>query len=342
MISSFYPYRHYLFASALLLLIGVLGTAFGEALGLTNIALIYLLPVLVIALRGDMRATTAVTAVTVVAFDLLNVPPQYSFDVQDLKYAWSFVIFFVVGYTVTYQARRIRSHMIKAMFLDTLSHDLKTPLSSILGNVSLLLKDHPMDLRTRRDVLLQINDSGQRINRLTSNLLDSARLRENAGTLRFEWCDFEDIVGVALQEFRYHPRQHGIEVKISPETPLFFGNGALLVRLLVNLIDNALKYTGEDRKIRISVEAEGSSIRLLFFSESEPIKKADLKNLFERYYRIDDDADIGGSGIGLSICRDIASAHNGTIEAYNCEGGVCFEIVFPMHKAPFNPIKEIL
>ncbi|MFZ5374761.1 MAG: sensor histidine kinase [Campylobacterota bacterium] len=337
-----FPYRHYVVALVLLFVISVTSALFGAVMGLTNIALLYLLPVLVIALRGDMKATTIVTAITVVVFDLLNVPPQFSFSVHDLVHAWSFILFFLVGYTITYQAKRIQANAIKEMFLDTLSHDLKTPLSSLLGNVSLLLKDHPVDSQTRRALLLQINDSGQRINRLASNLLDSARLKDGNGVLRPEWCDFEDIIGVALQEFRYHPNQHRIEVVIDPDTALFWGDCALLVRLMVNLMDNALKYTEEGKRIRITVATDRKTITLLFFNESSPIKKSDLKNLFERFYRIDDRADVGGSGIGLSICRDIAAVHGGTIDARNCTGGVCFEIRLPIRKASDHPIGEAL
>lgn len=337
-----FPYRHYVIALMFLSVTAIISILFGDVLGLINIALLYLLPVLVIALRGDMKATTVVTVVTVITFDLLNVPPQFSFSVHDLVHALSFILFFVVGYTITYQAKRIEANAIREMFLDTLSHDLKTPLSSLLGNISMLLKDHPIDPQMRRSMLLQINDSGQRINRLVLNLLDSARLKNRSGLLRLEWCDFEDIIGVALQEFRYHPKQDQITVRIDPDTGLFWGDCALLVRLMVNLMDNALKYTDEGKRIQITVTGDKTAITLLFFNESAPIKKSDLKNLFERFYRIDDGADVGGNGIGLSICRDIAAIHGGTIDARNCTDGVCFEIRLPIRKASNHPMGEAL
>lgn len=337
-----YPYRHYVISFALLAVITMTSQLFKNQLGLINIALIHLIPVIVIALRGKMGSTMIVTATSVVVFDLLYVPPTYSFDVHDLSYIWSFIIFFAVGYTISAQAKRIQANTIKEIFLSTLSHDLKTPLSSILGNASLLLKEQIDDPRTRREVLIQINDSSQRMNRLVSNLLDSARLKDSGSPLRMEWCDFEDIVGIALQEFRFHPKQHQIKIEIDPELRLFWGDYALLVRLVVNLMDNALKYTDEEKPIRLSINADAKTIRLLCCNESQPIKKADLKNMFDRFYRIDHTADIGGSGIGLSICRDIVNAHNGTIEAYNIENGVCFEIRFSLNKSPSVGVKELL
>lgn len=340
--SFLYPYRHYLVSLTLLALITVVSQLFKGSLGLINIALIHLIPVIVIALRGHLSSTMIVTAVSVVVFDLLYVPPEYSFDVHDLSYIWSFFIFFTVGYIISAQAKRIQSNAIKEIFLNTLSHDLKTPLSSILGNSSLLLKGQTEnDELVRREVLVQINNSAQRMNRLISNLLDSARLQEGQSALRFEWCDFEDILGVALQEFRDHPKQKHIKIAIDSDLPLFWGDCALLVRLAVNLIDNALKYTEEGKNISLSITSDTKSINFLCFNESEPIKKADLKNMFDRFYRIDKSTDIVGSGIGLFICRQIVNAHRGEIKAYNVKDGVCFDIKFSVVRSPNEKLSEL-
>lgn len=336
-----FPYRHYLISFLLLTLITIVSQLFKSKFGLLNIALIHLLPVIVIALHGNIRSTMIVTACSVVIFDLLYVPPMYSFDVRDLSYIWSFIIFFAVGYTISFQAKRIQANAVKEIFLNTLSHDLKTPLSSILGNASLLLKEQTQDPAVRREVLIQINDSTQRMNRLVANLLDSARLQGTKSPLRMEWCDLEDIIGVALQEFRYNPKQSQIDVNIDPELRLFWGDCALLVRLVVNLIDNALKYTDKGKKVSLTITSDDSIITIRCFNESDPIKKADLKNMFDRFYRIDYSADIGGNGIGLSICRDIVTAHHGVIEAYNVPNGVCFEIRFPVSKSPSDGLKEL-
>jgi two-component system sensor histidine kinase KdpD len=336
-----FPFRHAMISFLLLGLITIVSQLFTSQLGLLNIALIHLVPVIVIALHGNIRSTMIITTISVVVFDLLYVPPLYSFDVHDLSYIWSFIIFFTVGYTISYQAKRIQANAVKEIFLNTLSHDLKTPLSSILGNASLLLKEQTQDPLIRRDILIQINDSTQRMNRLIANLLDSARMQDIKSPLRMEWCDLEDIVGVALQEFRYNPKQSQIEVAIDPQLKLFWGDCALLVRLVVNLIDNALKYTENGKKISLTITSDGSIIKILCFNESDPIKKADLKNMFDRFYRIDHSADIGGSGVGLSICRDIVHAHKGIIEAYNVLNGVCFEIRFSVSKSPSDRLNEL-
>lgn len=332
--------KHYALPLVLQTLITILSTLFTESLGMVNIALIHLIPVLVIAIRGDMTATMIIASISVILFDLLYVPPRYSFNVQDLMYAWSFILFYVVGYIITIQARRLHATAIKDILLHTLSHDLKTPLSSILGNTSILLQKRPLAEKDRNDIILQIKNSGQHMNRLILNLLDSARLQNSRSFLRKEWCDFEDMLGVALQEFDQEP--DAILLSIDPELRLFWGDGALLTRLLVNLLDNGLKYSYENRPVRISIIYTPSEVRIVFFNESSPIKKADLKNMFEKFYRLDNTVDMGGSGIGLSICKDIVVAHNGTIEAYNGNGGLTVEVTLPVSKHPGNTPKELL
>lgn len=334
-------YRHYLIALILLALITAFSHLFRAQLELINIALIHLVPVIVIALRGNMTATMLITTISVLLFDLLYVPPCYSFNVHDLIYVWSFIIFFVVGYTITLQAKRIHENEIKTMLLNTLSHDLKTPLSSIVGSVSLLIEEEKLSDESRQGLLEQIRESGQQMDRLISTLLDSARLKQSQSALKKEWCDLEDLVGVALQEFRNNPLRDRLEVSIEGDLELFWGDSALLIRMLVNLMDNAFKYSHDHKQMRISISSSTDNVTILLFNESPPIKSEDLNNIFDRFYRLEQSADIRGSGIGLSICKDIATAHSGNITAYNVNGGVCFEVNMPILRHPSDRPKEM-
>jgi two-component system, OmpR family, sensor histidine kinase KdpD len=336
---SFLRYRHYFLPLLLLILITLIGTRFTESLGLINIAIIHLIPILVIALRGDMSATMIVTTISVILFDLLYVPPQFSFDVHNLMYLWSFILFYVVGYIITFQSRRLHSTAIKDVLLSTLSHDLKTPLSSIVGNISLLGKKERLSESDYSHLIIQIKQSSQQMNRLILNLLDSARIQNTHTFLQLQWCDWEDLVGIALQEF---DQDHQMIVSsIDSDLPLFWGDTALLVRLLVNLLDNGIKYSNEATPIVLSIHRVQDSIQISVFNESSPIKKADLKNMFEKFYRLENTADMGGSGLGLSICKEITTAHHGKIDAYNREGGVCLEVTLPIKRYPNPHPKEL-
>ncbi len=335
--------RHYLIAFVLLGIITLISQFFGAQLERINIALIHLIPVIIIALRGNMGATLLITTISVIMFDLLYVPPQYSFNVHDLIYVWSFLIFYAVGYTITFQAKRIHVNEIRQLLLHTLSHDLKTPLSSILGNASLLLQKRS-DLNPSEilELVTQIEASALRMDRLIGTLLDSARLHSNADALQQEWCDLEDLVGVMLQEFPEQATHERLRIYMDDPLPLYWGDGNLLVRLLVNLLDNALKYSPEARPIDLNVRADEQSVTICLCNESYPMEQEELSNIFDRFYRLDNTADIHGSGIGLSICKEIAEAHHGTIEAYREEEGrICFSVKLPLLRRAGETKKEL-
>lgn len=332
-----YPYRHYAAAFTLLLFITFICHIFKDRMGMINIALIHMLPVVVVALRGNRVATIAGTTFIIALLAVLYIPPVYSFAINEIYYLLSFAIFYLVGYIITVQARKIQANSIKETLLNTLSHDLKTPLSSILGNTSLLLdREEQIDPQTRHEVLVQIKESSQRMNRLISNLLDSARLQNAHTPLRREWCDFEDLLGVALQEFRHDALQHPIQTQIDPDLPLYQGDCNLLLRLLVNLLDNAIKYSEEGNAVEVEISYADNTIVLIVTNRCPPIKKADLKNMFDRFYRLENTADIVGSGIGLSICKEIVTAHGGTIEAYNIADGVSLRATLPLSNRPLS------
>lgn len=332
----FYPYRHYLVSFVLFTIVTIISQFFKVELEMTNIILIHLLPVIVIALLGNFIATTIVTTFSVGVLALIYIPPTLSFYVNELMYIWSFIIFFVVGYTITLQAKKIHTSGIKETLLNTLSHDLKTPLASIMGNATFLVETYPLDLALRYKALLQIIESSRQMNRLISSLLDSARLQNSQTPLRKEWCDMEDLISIALREFRSDVLHERVKCRISGDLPLFYGDCALLTRLFVNLIDNALKYSVDSKPMEIDINASSSQWLITFSNQCPTLTSSELKNLFEKFYRIDNTADISGSGIGLSICKEITQAHNGSIRAYNHDDGITVEVILPILKHPVS------
>lgn len=332
-----YPYRHYGVSFALFALISVVIQIFKQEMEMVNIVLIHLLPIIVIALQGNLVATTIVTTLGIALLSLY-IPPTLSFAVHEMLYLWSFAIFYLVGYTITLQARRIHLNSIRDILYNTLSHDLKTPLSSIMGNATFLMETHTLDPALRYKALSQIIESSRQMNRLISTLLDSARLQDPHTPLKKEWCDMEDLISIALREFRRDVLHERVECRLASDLPLFYGDSGLLIRLFVNLIDNALKYSEAEKPVEITVEATPSEFKITFSNECSPIDSSELDALFEKFYRAGNTADISGSGIGLSICRDISRAHQGDIRAYNRENGVRFEVTLPILKHP-EPLK---
>ncbi len=332
-----------------LISVTIISYLFQDYLELINIALLHLIPIIIVSMKGDMKYSLAITFISVILFDVLYVPPVYSFTVHDIVYLWSFIIFFIVGYIISWQSKMLidktniihdkeRFNEIKEVILNTLSHDLKTPLSSILGSVN-LLQNKILDIKTQNNLLFDIENATKRMNLLISNLLDSARLEDKNSNLKMDWCDIEDILGVALNEFNEDDLKY-LKIDIDKTLELFWGDNVLLSRLIVNLIDNAIKYSIK-KELKIDVINSEDKIKIKICNDGKAIKNDELKIIFDKFHRLDNCGDISGSGIGLSICKSIVKAHFGEIKAYNILNGICFEIALPKIKKPIELKEDI-
>ena len=322
-------------ALAILTVITLISNIFREHLQLINIALIHILPVIFVAIHGNIKATLVMTFLSDILLNFLYIPPLYSIDFTNELYIWSFVIFVIVGWIITVQARdlsyKTKQNELKESILNIISHDLRTPLSTIHGTINLLLSDKKMTEKSTENLLEDISYASLRMKRLITNLLDSTRLSDKNFDLKLEWCDFEDIIGVALEEFSKKQSEDLLDIKIDDMT-LFWGDNTLLIQLMVNLIDNAIKYAKENTTIKLEVLNLNNYIQIVIFNESEYIDEGKLKNIFDKFYRLEDTNDISGSGIGLAICKSIIKLHNGEIKALAKNNGISVEITLPITK----------
>lgn len=167
--------------------------------------------------------------------------------------------------------------------------------------------------------------------RLITNILDSTRLSSLNIDLKFDWCDFEDIIGVALEEFADKLQDDLLDIKIE-DFRLFWGDNILLKQLLVNLLDNAFKFSVNNTKVSLHIIDSKNSLKIEVFNQSSYIDERKLKNIFDKFYRLEDSNDISGSGIGLAICKSIVTLHGGEIKASAINNGVLIEAKLPILK----------
>ncbi|WP_419767865.1 sensor histidine kinase [Arcobacter sp.] len=338
MMNLLFPYRKYnyiLKALGILLIITIISHMFRNSLDIINIALIHIIPVIGVAIHGKGKATFFMTILCVVLLNFLYIPPIYSFSVHNELYIWSFLIFGIVGWIITYQAKSISNQMkqneLRESLLHIISHDLRTPLSTIHGSINLILSNNELTETNKNNLLEDINYASIRMERLITNILDSTRLSSGNINLKLQWCDFEDIVGVALDEFSQKQSDEKVIVNIE-ETGLFWGDNTLLTQLVVNLLDNAFKYSSTNAKIDFEVLDCNNYIKIQVFNETEFIDEEKLKNIFDKFYRVEDTNDISGSGIGLAICKSIVKLHSGEIKAISQNNGILIEINLPVLK----------
>ena len=330
------PEYIYIFKALVILsIITFVSNVFKEHLQIINIALIHIIPVVLVAIYGNMKVTFLITFLSVILLNFLYIPPLYSFDINNELYIWSFFIFVFVGWIITIQARdlntKTKQNELKESLLHIISHDLRTPLSTIHGTVNLILTSGNLDKKRTNDLLEDINYASLKMKRLITNLLDSTRLSDKNFDLKLEWCDFEDITGVALEEFSQKQNEKLLNIKIDDMT-LYWGDNMLLTQLIINLLDNAFKYSKINTSISLDISNLSNFIKIVVFNQSEHIDSLKLKNIFDKFYRLEDTNDISGSGIGLAICKSIVKLHNGEIKAIRKNDGISIEINLPVMK----------
>ena len=228
---------------------------------------------------------------------------------------------------------------LRAALLTSISHDLRTPLASILGTVS-SLRSYPerYSPAEREDLLSTLQDEAERLNRFVSNLLDMTRLESGAIDLKLELIDVAEIVGSALQRAGSVLAGHRVEVNIAPHLPMLRLDAVLFEQVLFNLLDNAAKYSPIGSRIDIRASRDGELVEIEVVDEGPGIPPADLERIFDKFYRVQaQDRRHAGTGLGLAICRGFVEALGGWIVARNRRDGSGAVLTIRMPVVPEIP-----
>jgi two-component system sensor histidine kinase KdpD len=222
---------------------------------------------------------------------------------------------------------------LQTALLNSISHDLRTPLVSITGALSSLADDQILlDESARRSLIETASEEADRLNRLVGNLLDMTRLESGAMRIKKEACDIQDLVGSALEDLGSRLGDRPVHIDIQPELPLIPLDFVLIERVLVNVIDNALKYSPADTPIEIKARLAGAFLEIEVADHGTGIPPEDLTRIFDKFYRVQRPDNISGTGLGLSISKGIVQAQGGFIGAENREGGgTIISISLPLH-----------
>jgi two-component system sensor histidine kinase KdpD len=227
---------------------------------------------------------------------------------------------------------------LQTALLNSISHDLRTPLVSITGALSSLQEDDPeLDVATRGALVENAREEAERLNRLVGNLLDMTRIEAGALKVAREPCDVQDLVGAALEPLGDRLEGRPLTVDVPPGLPLVPMDFVLMVQVLLNLLDNAIKYSPRNAPIDVRSRVDGSDARIEVADRGVGIPADDLKRVFDKFYRVQQPGLVSGTGLGLSICKGIVEAHGGRIWADNRDGGgTVMTVVLPM-----NPPDEV-
>ena len=216
--------------------------------------------------------------------------------------------------------------------LNSISHDLRTPLVSIMGALSSLRdKDLHLNDAQGKELLNGAWEEAERLNRYVGNLLDMTRLEAGEMKVQKEPCDVQDLIGCALSALEQKLGAREISVRIAEDMPLVNMDMVLMNQVLINLLDNGLKYSPPSSPLEIRAKIHGKKLLIEVLDRGPGIPKHDLKRVFDKFYRLPVPEGVGGTGLGLSICKGIVEAHGGVIRAENRSGGgLCITILLPL------------
>jgi two-component system sensor histidine kinase KdpD len=211
---------------------------------------------------------------------------------------------------------------LQTALLNSISHDLRTPLVSVTGALSSLAEGGPaMDTEIRQSLVETALEEADRMNRLVGNLLNMTRLEAGALQVVKQPGDVQDTIGTALENLKERLRDRRVSVNVPEDTPLVPMDFVLVVQVLVNLIDNSLKYSSPDTVVEILAKQANGEVFIQVRDRGVGIPAGDLEHIFDKFYRVQRPENISGTGLGLSISKGIVEAHGGRIWAENRPGG---------------------
>ncbi len=252
-----------------------------------------------------------------------DIPAQGPQEVRDLVCAFNEMVLRVRN---TQQAQRD--------FVANVSHELKTPLTSIRGFSQALLDGTAETPKARREAAEIISNEAERLHRLALDLLDLARFDSGLSEMNFSAVDLNALLTYSLEKFSLKAQEQGVELILHlAEISSFWGDGDRLSQVFTNLIDNALKHTQQGDTITVRSEKTADGIRICVADTGSGIPPKALPHVFDRFFQADSSR-FGeeSSGLGLAIVREIVLAHGGKITARNAEKkGAVFSLILPLN-----------
>lgn len=230
---------------------------------------------------------------------------------------------------VTMESERLRNSLLAAV-----SHDLRTPLTGLIGMADTLAARQQASAE-ERGMVLGIRDTAHRLVALVTNLLDMARLQTGRIELKRDWCAIEEVVETATRQLALALGSHPLKTFFAPELPLCEFDPVLIERVLVNLLDNAAKFTPAGSPIRIACDHTEGMLQVSVDDEGPGLPEGAEERLFNKFERGENESAQPGVGLGLAICRAIVNAHGGSIHARNrARGGASFSFTLPLGYPP--------
>ena len=224
---------------------------------------------------------------------------------------------------------------LQAALINAISHDLRTPLVTVIGTLSSLQEESmSLDDIAKKNLIQVAREEADRLNHIITNLLDESRIEAGAITLSRQPSEVQDLIVAALEQLGSRVSARSVIIDIPAETPFFSVDVGLIVQALYNVLDNAMKYSPIDSTIEINVSNSNREVYIKVIDHGIGIPEQDMRDIFNKFYRVNKFDNVAGTGLGLSISKGFIEAHGGAIKAEKgSDGATVIRITLPV----FNP-----
>ncbi|MBP9848840.1 MAG: DUF4118 domain-containing protein [Flavobacterium sp.] len=343
-----------MFSTVLVVLISLVCFAFKEIIGYKVIAFILLVTVSFVAMFYRIVPTLLSAVLSALIWNFFFIKPYFTFHIGNTEDQFMFFMYFVIALinaVLTFKIRQIerianekesklKSIKLYNTLLDSLSHELKTPIAAIIGSTDALQSNAIMTNNQKEKLLEEISIATLRLNNQVENLLNMSRLESGVIVAKMDWVDVNEIVYEVIRSLQIKSYSQKIVVNATEIFPLFKLDYGLMEHVIYNLLNNAIIYTPQNSNITFDLSHNGDTLQIVILDEGNGFPEDEISFVFEKFYRLKNSRP-GGSGIGLSIVKGFVEAQNGTITLENrVEGGAKFVIQIKTEVSKFNPIEN--
>ncbi len=350
-----YPkWKQYVISISLVIIVSTSCFLLSDIIGNKAVALLLLVLVSLIAMTFDIMPVLISATLSALIWNYFFIPPLFTFHIKNAEDILMFFIYLaiaLVNAVLTFKIRKeedkardkeekVKSIKLYNTLINCLSHELKTPISTIMGAVDTLIEEQDsLPKPIQNELLAEINTASLRLNRQVENLLNMNRLESGFLKLNLIWSDVNELIFSVIQKINTIDTEHIIQFEPSNETPLCKIDEGLIEQALYNLIHNALLYTPKGSIIKVEFKVQDNDCIISIEDDGNGIPKEELENIFKKFYRVTGSKS-GGTGLGLSIVKGFVNAHNGKVYAENLKKGCRFVVILPCETSYINQLNN--
>lgn len=334
----------YIYSFVIIIAVAAICFGLSGLMGYRVVAFILLLTVSLLALIFDILPVLMAATLSAFIWDFFFIPPRYTIHVDTTEDLFLLIMYFIIALingVLTYKIRHIekalqlkeeRANSVKLYntILNSLSHELRTPIAAIIAATDNLQSNDRISDGVKNELIDEISRASLRLNQQVENLLNISRLESGHIRPKNDWCDIVELVYDVVKRVEENNPSRKIQISINPDLPLCYIDKGMVDQVIYNLLNNAAIHTSNDCKIEISVANHADLLHINIEDSGKGFNNADSRDVFEKFSRVKSDPDKTNSGLGLSIVKGFTEAMGGSVELLQSRSpGAKFSITLP-------------